>query len=35
VLKFTKEYVVIKKLLQEKFHGKENKDYFQAQLEKN
>ena len=29
----TKEYSEIKKLLQERFHGKENKDYFQAQLE--
>ena len=29
----TKEYVVINKLLQERFHRKENKDYFQAQLE--
>ena len=29
----TKECSEIKKLLQERFHGKENKDYFQAQLE--
>ncbi len=29
----TKEYTEIKKLLQERCHGKENKDYFQAQLE--
>ena len=29
----TKEYSGIKKLLQDRFHGKENKDYFQVQLE--
>jgi hypothetical protein len=29
----TKEYLVIKELLRERFHGKEKEDYFQAQLE--
>jgi hypothetical protein len=29
----TREYGEIKKLLQDRFHGKENKDYFQSQLE--
>ncbi len=29
----TREYGVIKKVLQDRFHGKENKDYFQSQLE--
>ena len=29
----TREYGVIKKLLQDRFHGKENKDFFQSQLE--
>jgi hypothetical protein len=29
----TKEYTEIQKLLLESFHGKENKNYFQAQLE--
>jgi hypothetical protein len=29
----TKDYQEIKKLLHERFHGNENQDYFQAQLE--
>jgi hypothetical protein len=29
----TKEYAEIKKLLQERFHGNEDQDYFQSQLE--